>query len=207
MRNYWTPANPPSNKDRIWERYSRRRWDRVLELGPYDGRDTINLSRHAEHVTAIDGRPENITTVDNACESAGVYNADLHYLNLENSDFTDKRLGWFDCAWCVGVLYHLPNPWYLVKQLAGATNIVYGWSHLAERTDGERNGYHGRPYAEGGQADRLSGLSPESWWIMPEDFVRLWTEAGFHRFRWLTNPHAPHPNGGLAAQFTADKDT
>jgi len=201
MSSYWTPDSPPDNKHAIWNLYRRQRWSRVLELGPYDGRDTINLSRHTDRLSTLEGRPKNLHTVRQVCEASQVYNVSYYVGNLEKYDFA--RIGRFDCVWCVGLLYHLPNPWILVEKLASVTSTVFGWSHVAEKIDGDRNGYRGRPYKEGGLEDGLSGLSEDSWWLWPDDFARLWMDNGFSRFAWLTPPQTPHPNGGHAAQFVA----
>ncbi len=71
---------------------------------------------------------------------------------------------------------------------------------MAEAASETREGYAGRPYREV-PGSELSGMSPESYWLTPDEFARMRREAGFREFRWLTNPQ-PDPNGGLVGQFS-----
>jgi SAM-dependent methyltransferase len=131
-----------------------------------------------------------------------VRNVTLYYGNLETFDLS--ALGKFDAVWCVGIIYHLPEPWSLVKSISDVTNLVYGWSHLAAKSVPCREGYCGERYQEVPEGSRLSGMSSYSWWVTPADFERMWRDVGYTHFEWLTLP-APHPNGSLAAQFIVSR--
>jgi SAM-dependent methyltransferase len=196
----WPPRGPdPSNKNLIWALYSAGQWDRVLELGPLDGRDTVHLARHAAEAVAIEGRHENVKATQAACDSARLGNVKVLHADLERFDLAS--LGRFDCVWASGVFYHLPKPWELIARLATVTGKVFGWSHLAESGESVESGYRGQWHAE--QAGALpSGLSPRSFWVVPDDFALMFQKAGF-RFQFLAPP-GPHPNG-LQAQFCAEK--
>lgn len=179
---------------------ARPRHERVLELGPYDGIDTAYLARHAESVVAIEARGENIEAARYHLERQGIANATILWGNLETYDL--DALGRFDCVWASGVLYHLPNPLDLMRRIARVTGRCYGWTHLADHVDAECEGYKGRLYREAG--DALSGLSPRSFWLLPEEFLAAWRDIGW-RCEFTTEPE-PNKNGDLAAQFMADKE-
>jgi hypothetical protein len=199
----WSGETPPANKDRIWAAYSSRRWGRVLELGPHDGRDTIHLAKHCEKLSAVEGRGENVVATQAACDRAGAYNVTLFMGDLEKFDLA--RLGRFDSVWAVGILYHLPRPWDLVARIAEMTDLVYGWSHCASQAAETRDGCEGDVWIEGGPDEPLSGLSPQSFWLTPAAFERMWYRHRYHGFQWLKGP-SPHPNGGLAGQFVAQRE-
>jgi hypothetical protein len=92
-----------------------------------------------------------------------------------------------------------------VRSITAVTDLCLGWSHLAERAEMRIGNYRGRLYVEPDpEHDPLGGQSTHSYWIVPDDFRRLWSDCGFSRFEWLTPPE-PHPNGGLAAQFVTQK--
>jgi SAM-dependent methyltransferase len=193
------PTPEHSSKCEIYAAYlARPRHDRVLELGPYDGVDTAYLARHAESVIAIEARVENLEAVRYHLDRQGAENVTLLQGNLEVYDLA--ALGRFDCCWATGVLYHLPHPLGLIQRIAQVTDRCYGWTHLAVADEVEVAGYRGSMFREG--TDPLSGLSPASFWLLPEEFLSAWWAIGW-RCEFLTQP-APHKHGGLSAQFMAD---
>lgn len=192
------PTDIAENKSTNYGIYLRSRYHRVLELGPYDGTDTVYLARQADYVVAIEGRAENVrrtlkTLSDNQVENADVIQSDLQSFNLAD-------LGQFDCVWASGILYHVEDPADLIRRIAGVTRRCFGWTHLTNVPTGERSGYSGRVYDEPG--DTLSGLTTSSWWLTPDDFLRIWSDL--HWSCRFTHGPTPHKNGDLAAQFLAD---
>jgi SAM-dependent methyltransferase len=186
-----------SNKTRLYDIYKLASWDRVLELGPYNGYDTVKLAQHAKRVVCLEGREENIRrtlkTLEKCHCEAEVIGGDLETFDLSS-------LGKFDVVWASGVLYHMPNPVELIAQIAQVTSRCLGWSHLANKPDGKRHGYVGMEKPE--QVDQpLSGMSEQSWLLTPREFARAWREHGWH-FDFLTYPE-PTPHWGLEAQFVA----
>ena len=68
-------------------------------------------------VTAFDGRPENIAE---ARKRYPEVNFILH--NVE--DPTIQKLGYYDVILCLGLLYHLENPFLAIRNLAAITKKV-----------------------------------------------------------------------------------
>lgn len=201
MRPAITPTDQADNKLNNYGIYLRSHHGRVLELGPYDGTDTVYLARAADFVISVEARPENATATRERLIAHGVHNAIVVEANLETLDLCS--LGLFDCVWASGILYHVPHPDELIRRIAGVTSQCFGWTHLTATPTGHRNGYAGRHYSEPG--DVLSGMSDHSWWLAPNDFLRIWADLGWE-CEFTTVP-MPHPNGDLAAQFTANKRT
>jgi len=188
--------------NRIWPEFLRKAPQRVLELGPLDGRDTVLLARECREVIAIEGRINNVTDTRDAVYGDGLGNVDVRFDNLETCDLA--VLGRFDCVWASGILYHLPAPWDLVRRIAGVSDVCLGWTHVATDERDIANGYGGWHYIEDKpETSRLSGLSGRSFWLTESEFVRMWNDVNFWcRFY---SPPQPHTNGGLAGQFIAEK--
>lgn len=80
------------------------------------------------------------------------------------------------------MLYHLPEPWKLIRQLSQVTPAVYLWTHYydEQRARHTRGPYRGRVYREWLLFfEALSGLSPGSFWPTRGDLLRMLGDAGF----------------------------
>jgi hypothetical protein len=196
---------PPFNMDNkkpLWKRYTEDRYQRVLELGPYCGNDSVWIAQQTDCLVCVEGRLENVFATRAALDASGLsHSGTVIHDNLETCDLA--ALGEFDCVWAVGVIYHVERPDLLIAQIAQVTDWCLGWSHLIAEPTGERGGYEGSAYREG--TDRLAGLCAEAWWLTSAAFQCVWSDLGW-RCDWLTQP-APHINGGLAACFEARKIT
>lgn len=192
------PTPIAGNKANNFLIYKRLEPKRVLELGPYDGTDTVYLSQLCNELITIEGREINyIETLKKAPSNVKVI-----FANLETFDL--NSLGRFDCVWASGIIYHLPEPVKLLTQISDITDNCLGWTHLTpvETVNSFRDGYLGKEWPEG-EGD-LAGLSEQSWWFTPFEFQRAWFDLGFTCN--YTSEITQHPNGGLAAQFWANKD-
>lgn len=167
---------------------------RVLELGCLEGGHSIEIARHAGRVVAIDSRPENIERARFVSRFFERDNVDLVLADLETFPIT--ALGSFDVIFNVGLLYHLPEPWRLVNDLARVGSSMFLWTHTARPGARlvERGGYLGEVYQEGGTSDPLSGMSDTSFWPTPEELERLLRTAGFQRIEIIEDDPA-HPHG------------
>ena len=154
---------------------------RILELGSCQGGGTFQLAKHfgVEEVVAIEGRDYNIEKALFVKELLGVNNVVFLQGDLETYSFTD--LGRIDAVYCVGVLYHLPNPWELLTKLAKITDVLYINTHYCPRNEVEMtaNGYQGKKWLEFGFQDPLSGLSSWSFWPTLPALATMLLEAGF----------------------------
>jgi SAM-dependent methyltransferase len=135
----------------------------VLELGSLEGAHSISLARRVEHVVAVEGRHESIARARFVQELLGVANVTFVEADLETTPL--EQFGRFDAVFCVGLLYHLPQPWLLLDQLAAVAPRVLLQTHYAASAEATVDGLPGRRYREHGRRDPLSGLSPSSFWL------------------------------------------
>lgn len=102
---------------------------RVLELGPLEGLHTYLLEQQgAASITAIEANPRAYLRCLVIKEIVGLTRA--RFLHGDFVAFLrehpDER---FDIAVASGVLYHMENPIELLGLLAGASNVLYLWTH------------------------------------------------------------------------------
>jgi SAM-dependent methyltransferase len=173
---------------------------RILELGPCEGSWSILLEKMGvrENV-GIELRPENLAKC--------LRIKDLHRLdrtsflgqdieNLYNSREAPAYSGTFDLIFCLGLLYHLPEPakalrWFRTQAPRLFLGTLYvepaeSRRYLPElfREAESRNGdhvYRGMEYREGGMADPFSGASAMSFWPYESDLIAMLHDAGYSR--------------------------
>ena len=127
-----------ANKERIIEVYKLGQYERVLELGPYNGYDTVHLCHHARRVVALEARAENIKRTLSTLEIAGV---EAEVISGDLEDFDLRLLGEFDLVFASGVIYHMSKPVSLIERIKQVTKRCLGWSHLASKNEGQRDGW------------------------------------------------------------------
>jgi SAM-dependent methyltransferase len=154
---------------------------RILELGACQGGGTFQLANQpgVEEVVAIEGRDYHVEKARFVQRALGVTNVTFVEANLETFDFAS--LGRFDAVYCVGLLYHLPQPWELLAKLKTASDVVYLNTHFCRAKSASRtvNGYAGADWRESGFEDPLSGLSTWSFWPTLKSLADMLTHAGF----------------------------
>jgi SAM-dependent methyltransferase len=156
---------------------------RILELGSLEGAHTLRLAAlpGVELVLGLEGRAESVKRARFVQRCVGVRNVEFRHVNLE--EFRPSTCGRFDVVFCVGLLYHLPEPWRLLADLPAAAPAILLSTHYApdEKTDCERSGYPGAIYGEKGMRDPLSGLSAESFWPTRDALLAMVRAAGYSR--------------------------
>lgn len=172
----------------------------VLELGSLEGSHTISLARNSRvtRVLGLEGRKANLERARLAATLLRARNVEFAEANLQTEDL--GRWGKFDAIYCCGLLYHLPEPWKLVRQFAGVSPRLFLSTHYAAETEpnvavGE---YRGRIQVEGGIDEPLSGLSTTSFWPTIGSLVDMLTTAGFPSLHVLGNDPT-QPNGPAIA--------
>lgn len=154
---------------------------RILELGSCQGGGTLQLARHAgvREVVAIEGRAHNLDKARLVQRLHGATNVVFLQGDLESFEFS--ALGRFDAVYCVGVLYHLPNPWDLLARLAAVTDLIYINTHFCPKNEVALvlHGYEGKTWREFGHADPLSGLSAWSFWPTLAGLAKMLLDTGF----------------------------
>ena len=169
---------------------------RVLELGCREGGHTLLLANVASEVVAIDSRLENLERAKWASNLLNVSNVRFVKANLETFDFAG--LGQFDTILNCGLLYHLPEPWDLLRRLKAVGQKMFLATHLAP-TEGhpaqnkcrdgvpifsciEQNGYPGVLYREN-LGFPQSGMSQHSFWPTRDALLRMLSDAEFESVR------------------------
>jgi SAM-dependent methyltransferase len=174
----------------------------ILELGSLEGGHTFALAQHpgVQRVVGIEARMSNIERARFAQELLHIDNVEFVREDLEKADLT--LFGSFDAIFCSGLLYHLPEPWKLIFEMARVAARVFIWTHYAhESSQDVRENLRGREYIEGGIDEPLSGMSPKSFWLTLESLKSVLSSAGFDSIRILHDDpgHAHGPAVTLAA--------
>ncbi len=147
----------------------------ILELGSLEGGHSLILSKWCESIHAVEGREENVKRSKWLLGRLGVRNVCVWHENLEEVGDWSAR----DVCFCVGILYHLPKPWELLRKIRKSCNSLFLWTHFSKESATEKGGYKGSMYVEHGYQDSLSGLSKESFWPTHEELLRMLSDCGF----------------------------
>lgn len=157
---------------------------RILELGSLEGGHSVPLAGHAREVVAIEARSANIAKARWVQSLYGTKN--LRFLETDLESATFAELGTFDVVFNLGLLYHLPEPWRLLRRLSRITRSMYLWTHVcpprwrrSKHPRTQREGYDGLLYPEHGSVDPLSGMSQASFWPTKRELVRMLKDSGF----------------------------
>lgn len=177
----------------------------ILELGSLEGGHSFALAAlpQVERVVALEGRQASLARASFVQELLGRDNVSFVRADLQQTDLS--QFGSFDVVVCLGLLYHLPEPWRLVEQIARVSRSLFLWTHYAapRKAKKTRHGYRGRTYREWlFLFEALSGLSPASFWPDRESLLRMLADHGFRRTTVIDdNPaHADGPAITLAAR-------
>jgi len=172
----------------------------ILEMGSMEGGHSFALAQPSTitRVVAIEGRPANVERAKYVQSLFKAEKVEFVQANLETIDLT--TLGRFDAVYCVGVLYHLPEPWKLVEQIVRVTSSLFVWTHYVAQNKADKvvNGLRGWIYQEHGLTDPLSGMSASSFWPTLDDLRQMLTRAGFERIR-IVEDNPMHPHGPCVA--------
>jgi SAM-dependent methyltransferase len=156
----------------------------ILELGSLEGGHSFALASwpHVDQVVAVEGRQANLKRARFVQSVLGQDKVRFVQANLERLDLSS--LGRFDAVLCLGLLYHLPQPWRLLRRIGRVARGLLLWTHYCEdqRASVTREHYRGRLYREWFFAfEALSGLSPASFWPTREALLLMLSESGFTR--------------------------
>ncbi|MCW5198839.1 class I SAM-dependent methyltransferase [Desulfobulbus sp. F4] len=157
--------------------------EHILELGSLEGGHTFALASQPQvkQLTAVEGRSGNLRRAQFVQRLLGIGKVRFVAGNLESFDL--ESLGAFDVAVCMGLLYHLPEPWVLLERLRRVAPAIYLWTHYAEERQARqtRHGYRGRIYREWLYwFEVLSGLSARSFWPTLKDLILMAQRAGYN---------------------------
>ncbi|MDQ6809911.1 MAG: class I SAM-dependent methyltransferase [Verrucomicrobiota bacterium] len=180
----------------------------ILELGSLEGGHTIGLARQpgVKRVLGIEGREKNLARARLAARLMQARKVEFARADLETTDL--KQFGTFDAVFCSGLLYHLPEPWNLLRQFPAISPHLFLWTHYCadEHADVSVPEYRGRMHLESGIDEPLSGLSADSFWPTLGSLIKMLTVTGFKSVHILEND-IKHPEGPAVtiAAFTENK--
>ncbi|QDU64649.1 tRNA (mo5U34)-methyltransferase [Planctomycetes bacterium Pan216] len=170
---------------------------RVLELGSLEGGQTFSIAKMAEHVVGVEARAENVERAKWVQGMLGSTNTTFLQADVEKAD--PAEWGTFDTIVNVGFLYHLAEPWDVLRRLASLKADMFLWTHVIPTWKAWtwRQGYRGKHYREYGLEDPLSGMQARSFWPTRDALLRMLAETGFRRLE-IVDEEPDHPNGGPA---------
>ena len=168
----------------------------ILELGALEGAHSFILAQRpgVERVVALEGREANLHKARFVQNLLEVRNVEFIQANLEHTDLA--RVGKFDAVFCCGLLYHLPEPWKLVEQLAPVAPVFYIWTQYAREEEARDvgPGLRGKIHIEGGEDEPLSGMSATATWLTVQSLRDLLRASGYKQVDVIYDDPA-HPNG------------
>ena len=175
----------------------------ILELGSLEGGHTIALAQRdgVKAVLGLEGRAANLAR---ARVAADLLRAEkLKFVQADLEKIPLAQFGKFDAIFCCGLLYHLPEPWRLLRQFSAVSSRAFLWTHYCLDADADTSvtGYSGRMQSEGGLDEPLSGLSSHSFWPTLDSLRRMLSDAGFRSLRILGNE--PEQTDGPAVAIAA----
>jgi len=172
----------------------------ILELGALEGAHSFILAQHpgVSRVLAVEGREANLRKARLVQELLQIRNVEFIQENLENADLTAS--GEFDAVFCCGLLYHLPQPWKLIAQLAKVAPILFIWTQYAAENEASdlANGLRGKTHIEGGPSEPLSGMSATAIWLTLDSLRRVLRESGYNKIE-VIQDDPRHANGPAVA--------
>jgi hypothetical protein len=175
---------------------------RVLELGSHEGHWSVLIEKMGvrENV-GIESRQTNFEKCLRVKDKYGLSQTAFHQLNIE--DLYEGKIdppfpGGFDLVFCLGLLYHLPDPAKAVEWFLTQSDTLFLGTQYVEKEairlyqsrdsrfqDGvlkyQGQSYSGKWYSEYGLEDHFSGMSPRSFWLYEEDLIRLLRSCGYQQ--------------------------
>jgi SAM-dependent methyltransferase len=164
---------------------------RVLELGPWMGHHSITLEKMGvRENTAVESRVENLKLCQHTKEVFGLDRTTFVLGNLEDFYNGTKQPPFstnFDLIFCVGILYHVPDPGKALARFRAQGKALFLGTHVPEQNqplqDYRYNGkfYRAFEFREDGIHNPLSGMSPTSLWPCEGDLTRLLRDVGYQQ--------------------------
>jgi hypothetical protein len=152
----------------------------ILELGSFEGGHSAQLAAapSVARVICLEGRAENVTRARTVMNVLGLSDrVQVEQVDLDTPDLSP--FGTSDVAFCVGLLYHLVQPWLLLRELRQRVPLLFLETHISLTDHIRLAGYRGCMYRELGLEDTQSGLQSFSFWPTASDLERMVEDAGF----------------------------
>jgi tRNA (mo5U34)-methyltransferase len=155
----------------------------VLDIGAWDGAYSFEAERRgAARVLSTEHAVSNQRGFELAREALGS-SVERQTLNLH--DMTPERIGTFDLVLCLGVLYHLRDPYGGLERIASVTKRMLILETAADMLDVHR------PTAAFYPADELNGDRANWWGFNCAALVGILKAVGFREARVVYCPSRP----------------
>ena len=178
----------------------------ILELGPLEGAHTYQLAKlGADRILAIEANAE--AFLKSLVVKEIPQTPRCQFLLGDCLKFLQESGDTFDIIFCSGVLYHMENPFDLIKAISLRTNRVFLWTHYynpgtqggptllprAVDCDGLDLTFYEHVYGDGVESDTFyGGNRTTASWLSKEGIERCFRHFGFD----LTiHEDAPHQVG------------
>jgi hypothetical protein len=175
------------------------RGQRILEIGPLEAYYSIILEKMGvrENIS-IEARAINVQKCQRIKEKYHLDRTQFVQADLERL-YSGKDVatfnGPFDLVFCLGVLYHLPDPGRGLEWMRSQSNTLFLGTHYCvdprqdimkypqEDIEYFYNGssYRARRVPEGGIDNPIMGMSPNSVMLYESDLLRLIHDVGYPR--------------------------
>jgi SAM-dependent methyltransferase len=208
-----------TNRTRLIEHYTPIAGKTFLDLGAADGYEARALAlRGAARAIAVEGRQGPFELARAARDELGLGNHDVLQLDARRID--EAGLGVFDVVVCFGLLYHMQNPYNLLRRIRRvAGELLLLETHVApERWDGlrelhlvlprtlstvELDGvlFDGLVFPYVGRHDVSKGSLDAPWtlWLTIPSLLRALVRAGFAVVDLHHEPDGSEPEAVAAA--------
>lgn len=206
--SYYDPSDDP-RITLLESRMGSLAGKRVLELGALEGGHTLQFARKGASVVAIEGREADYRRCLFVKEFFHLGEVEFVLSDLRTLDF--NRLGRFDVVFNVGVLYHLDEPWELLRSLRNVATRMFIWTHCAAPdkvdalVDVDGHPLEGLWWQER-PLEPLSGLQPKSFWPTREYLEKMLTLTGWPTLTWI-DYNTQHPIGPHATLWAEQSPT
>ena len=179
---------------------------RVLEIGPLEGHHSVILEKMGvrENI-AVESRADNLKKCRRIKEKYHLDHTQFLQYDLESlykGECVPAFTGSFDLVFCLGVLYHVPDPGRALAWMRSQSNTLFLGTNYIEGNSSQAKGYShgGKSYQadewiEGGIDDPISGMSPISTMLCEKDLLFLMQDVGYSRISVLGKDlqnNAPH---------------
>jgi hypothetical protein len=188
----------PAGEDAISSHIPRRRYahqihdldQRVLEIGPLEGHHSIILEKMGvrENI-ALESRADNLRKCNRIKDKYRLDRTRFLQHDLERlyrGEEQEQFSGQFDLVFCLGVLYHVPEPGPALEWFRSQSPTLFLGAHYPENGEGEAEiyshrgqQYRCRLFTEGGISDPIMGMSPKSVWPFEPDLLALIRDCGY----------------------------
>lgn len=171
----------------FWDVFPHAR--RILELGALEGADTVRLARRqGTTVVAIEGRADNIARAEFVIDLHQLANVRLVVADVETFDF--DSVAPVDAVLCTGLLYHLQQPWRLLRSVGTITDCLFLSTHYWGDTNkmAMSNGYKVKLVHEDHPETQTRALTKTVYWFDRTSLLLAIQDAGFDSLE-ILNEH------------------